>query len=64
VIYEHLCPISKVTPEAFLASLDEVGRLYADMMDAGWDVEVGVTTTPDGDVFTFAIDHDRPLASA
>jgi len=59
--YEHLVSVDLTDPEQ-AAALDEVGRVFVDMKDAGWEPTVGITTTPDGDVFSFEID-DRRLAS-
>lgn len=62
MIYEHLIQLG-LTDEEHAVALDEVGRLYAELRDNGEDVEVGVSTSPDGDTFVFAF-HDRPPGCA
>lgn len=39
---------------------DQVGQLYSDLRDSGYDVTCGHEATPDGDVFRFAIEGDAP----
>lgn len=60
--YRHLIPLGLTDVEQ-AAAMDEVGRLYAELRDNGEDVEVGVSSSPDGDTFVFAF-HDRPPGCA